>query len=244
MQKKLYNPLPWDSEFFGLRIARYTSDHLTDEAAGEALESCRREGIDCLYLLLADDAGSLAAAEHAHLQAVDTRLTLARPLAGHEPAASPYLIRPADPSDLPQLRTIARTAHHDSRFYSDPHFDRARCDALYQTWIERSCQGYANRTLVAEIKGQPAGYVSCHLSDAGEGSIGLFAVAEHARGNGVGGALVRSALGYFQQAGMRTAQVVTQERNRLAQRTYERNGFAVRSRQLWFHSWPNSKDWS
>jgi dTDP-4-amino-4,6-dideoxy-D-galactose acyltransferase len=237
MQKKLYNPLPWDSEFFGLRIARYASDHLTDEAALEALESCRREGIDCLYLLLADDAESLAAAEHAHLQAVDARLTLARPLAGPA-AASPYLIRPADPSDLPLLRDIARSAHHDSRFYNDPHFDRARCDALYETWIERSCQGFASRTLVAEIEGAPAGYISCHLSDAGQGSIGLFAVASHARGNGVGGALIRSSLAYFHQAGMRTAQVVTQERNKLAQHTYERNGFAVLSRQLWFHSWP------
>jgi hypothetical protein len=71
------------------------------------------------------------------------------------PAPAPVdpRVRPAESRDLPALRAIARTSHHDSRFYCDARFSRARCDALYETWIEKSCQGGAAAVLVADLDG-------------------------------------------------------------------------------------------
>ena len=54
---------------------------------------------------------------------------------------SEALVRSAELADLPALQGIAGHSHTDSRFYADAHFPRHLCDALYSTWITRSCTG-------------------------------------------------------------------------------------------------------
>ena len=125
---------------------------------------------------------------------------------------------------------IARRSHRDSRFYHDPAFDRVRCDELYATWIRRSCQGWADTVLVATDHGQPAGY----LTRKGN-SIGLVAVADRARGRGLGTQLVQAAQRYFYSSGAAYAEVVTQGRNQAARELYLRCGFRVVNAQHWYH---------
>lgn len=236
MQRETCKQLAWDSEFFGVGIAQYSGDGLTAESADAALEFCRQRDVRCLYLLLPDDPAVRAAAESQGFDYVDTRVTLVNQ-AVTRLGEVPDSIRIAEPDDLPALRSIARASHHDTRFYFDPHFDRRRCDALYETWITRSCEGWVDRTFVALHEGRPSGYITCKLSDTGVGSIGLFAVAETARGKGHGTTLIKAALAYFEDSGMHSVQVVTQLRNTQAQRAYERSGFVTQSRRLWFHAW-------
>ncbi len=225
--------LAWDSEFFGMRIARYNGDELTDSSATAALAFCRERRIDCLYLLLSDATVATSRGFH-H---VDTRLTLACDLRRAVIPAREHSCRVSSPSDIPILREIARISHRDSRFYSDSNFDRSRCDALYETWIERSCEGWADRTLVADYEGRPEGYITCSLSNSGVGSIGLFAVAEAARGKGIGTDLITASLTYFRDSGMHSVEVVTQLRNTAGQHVYQRCGFVPASRLFWFHAW-------
>ena len=142
--------LEWDSEFFGRRIARVTASPFTAFEAGEVLAWARAERIDCLYLLVdAGDAVGIRSAEVAGFRLVDLRVTLGRPLRGGEalPAARPDAVRPSTPADVPALRRIARTSHRDSRFYADPRFPEALCDAFYQRWIERRCAEEASAVL-------------------------------------------------------------------------------------------------
>jgi len=110
---------------------------------------------------------------------------------------------------------------------------RARADALYETWIDKSCSGSAAAVLVADVDGAPAGYVTC---DA-DGRIGLFAVAEHARNRGVGAALVASALRWFAAQGVDEVRVATQGRNVAAQQLYQAAGFRTEALKLWYHRW-------
>ena len=132
MHREACKELPWDSEFFGVRVAQYSGDRLTEESAAAALEFCRERWIDCLYLLLADDPATKAVAASHGFQQVDTRLTLGRTFADGVPGETPH-VRAAEPSDLPALREIARVSHRDTRFYFDPNFERSRCDALPAT---------------------------------------------------------------------------------------------------------------
>ena len=134
------------------------------------------------------------------------------------------------------LRGIARTGHRDTRFYSDEHFDRMKCDLLYETWIENSFRGFAQAVLVAEVEGKPAAYLTCHLKDQ-ESQIGLVGVGESSRGMGLGTKLVQHFFSWSREQGARRAIVVTQGRNLGAQRLYQRNGFQTVSLQLWYHRW-------
>src|SRR5271157_3135956 len=231
--------LDWDSEFFACNIARLTSERLTEDTTARARSWCECNRIDCLYFLAdAADPTTVSLAENNGFRLVDIRLTLERHLKD-VPPATPVAgaIRVGTTLDGPVLRLIASQSHRDSRFYHDPHFPRSRCDALYETWIEKSLNGYAEAVLVAELEGKAVGYVSCHLPSPTTGQIGLFAVDSNARRMGLGHALVRESLRWFASKGALQVSVVTQGRNVSAQRMYQRCGFETQSLQLWYHRW-------
>ena len=225
--------LPWDTEFWGVRIARVEGETMTAERAVELEEWAAANEVACLYLLAGEDPATAHAAEDAGYRLMDVRVGLARRAA--EPPADPR-VRPFAPGDLDALRAIARTSHGATRFYADPRFPRERCDDLYDVWITRSTEGWADAVLVAEHGGRPAGYLSVHAGEQ-RASIGLFAVAQEARGSGLGGALVDAAVGWAAARGRAEIDVVTQGRSAAALRVYERRGFAVESLGFWFHKW-------
>lgn len=228
--------LDWDSTFFGFRIARLGQGLLTRRILSDALAWCSGEQIRCLYFLAsADSPETTELAESNGFKLADVRVTLARESkADRKPTES---VRSFKESDLPSLRAIAAVSHRDSRFYYDPGFSNQRCDELYETWIERSCHGYADTVLVAESHGEPAGYISCHLHPNGIGTIGLLAVEGRSRGLGLGGQLIAGALRYLEEAGSKRVTVVTQGRNCAAQRLYQHCGFRSASVELWYHRW-------
>jgi ribosomal protein S18 acetylase RimI-like enzyme len=226
--------LPWDTEFFGIRIARIHGAIARDDMP--VIEDwCAKESIRCAYLLTGSgDAETIRVAEDHHFHLTDLRLTLERRLsAGME---MPTCVRPARENDIPELVNMARVNHTDSRFYYDPGFPRERCDALYATWAEKSCRGWADAVFVAEQDGRTAGYITCH-DDKSSGRIGLVGVAGWARGGGLGRELLQASLSFFASRNLPSVTVVTQLRNVGAQRLYQRNGFVARSLELWYHRW-------
>jgi dTDP-4-amino-4,6-dideoxy-D-galactose acyltransferase len=237
--------LPWDTNFFGRRIARVREHRLDPHRTKEILEWCRVQSIECLYFLAdSDHAETVRLAENHGFRFVDIRVTLQQSIRGQQSAPKDHradaaaMIRLARASDIPFLQAIARNCHSDSRFYYDPGFPTASCEALYETWIKRSCEDYADAVLVAELDDQPVGYVSCHLrADPPHGQIGLVGLAEQARGHGLGQILVNRSLDWFAQHNISQVSVVTQGRNVAAQRLYQRCGFLIQSVQLWFHRW-------
>jgi dTDP-4-amino-4,6-dideoxy-D-galactose acyltransferase len=233
--------LDWDSEFFGRRIAQVSGHRLDAALADDILAWAKRHAVECLYFLAdADDPATGRVAEERGFRQVDVRVTLERRLDGLlAPAddASHGLVRPAVANDRPALRALARVSHRDSRFYHDPGFPAARCDDLYETWIDKSVSGYAERVLVVDHDETAVGYVSCHFSDADNASIGLFAVSPAHQGRGAGRALLAAALRWFAEHGRRRVTVVTQGRNARAQRLYEGGGFTRHAVQLWYHRW-------
>ena len=233
--------LEWDSRFFGFRIARITQNQLTPERVKVLLSWCDAMGIACLYFLAdSSDRHTLWLAQDAGFRAVDLRVTLETGVevhGGEREGIRPGSVRPSTPADVSELRTIARQSHRTSRFYYDPNFPTATCDALYETWIAKSCEGYADVVLVGERDRRVTGYVSCHLDGAETGKIGLLAVAPDAQGTGVGRLLVEASQRWFAQQGIRRVTVVTQGRNAQAQRLYQRCGFITRSVGEWYHRW-------
>lgn len=233
--------LAWDSDFWGVRIARARADVLTPESVDQIDAWSRRASVRCLYLLArSDSAETQQLADDHRFRQADVRVTFRRSGPKADPSYSRIgaVIRNALPADLSELRNIARTSYHDTRFYYDPRFPKDRCDTFYETWITRSCEGYADGVLVAELDNKPVGYVTCHIDSlAGRGSIGLVGVGASVQGSGVGRKLVLSALKWFAERDLSEVSVVTQGRNIGAQRLYQRCGFLTHSVHLWYHKW-------
>jgi dTDP-4-amino-4,6-dideoxy-D-galactose acyltransferase len=233
--------LEWDSAHFGYRIARAAGNRLDRSNLGAMLAWCETHQIDCLYFLAdSHDGQTIRLAEATQFSLVDVRLTLDRHLDRTTtpcPVSAGLTIREWRPGDLAALRAIARQSYRDTRFYYDGHFATASVDALYETWIEKSCRGYADAVLVAEAEQQAAGYLSCHILDGAWGQVGLVGVHPAWQGQGIGHALVDSALGWFAARGLQQVRIVTQGRNIAAQRLYGCCGFLPRTLQLWYHRW-------
>jgi dTDP-4-amino-4,6-dideoxy-D-galactose acyltransferase len=233
--------LDWDSQFFELRIARLNRQSLDEASLKETLSWCRSNHIDCVYFLAnSEDARSCRLADRNGFFQTDVRMTLERRLSLNDLMPPPGgTVRPAREGDFSALRAIAREGHRDTRFHFDEHFDRAKCDLLYETWIENSFKGFAQAVLVAEAEGAAVGYITCHLENEAS-RIGIVGVADGQRGAGLGTHLVRHFLAWSVRQGARKATVVTQGRNVPAQRLYQRTGFVTASFQLWYHRWSTS----
>ncbi len=241
--------LPWDTEFFGFRIARVLGDRLTPRLAQQLDTWCREQRIRCLYFLAdASDEKISQVAQEAGFQLVDVRITFGRrlsPLIASQASGvgSAAVVRPVCIGDMAELQRIARESHRTTRFFHDANFPRSLSERLYETWIRVSCEGYADQVLVAEHEGVPVAYVTCHLEGGRrKGRIGLVAVHSQAQGKGIGQAMVRSALEWFGARDVEEVSIVTQERNREAQQLYERFGFCARDRKLWYHKWYEPMD--
>lgn len=220
--------LDWDSAFFGVRIARIDVAEPSAEVIARADEWCRREQIACLYVLADRRMDAMAGSEP-----VDVRVTLGTDSLGDvsQPRGA---VRDATLADIPALRALAATNHHDTRFYADVRF-AAQADQLYEDWIEKSVRGGAAAVLIPDEPGV-TGYITC--VDDGDGArIGLLGVATPARGRGLGRALIGAALDWFSASRPGSVSVVTQGRNTAARRAYEACGFAVVRTQYWYHRW-------
>jgi dTDP-4-amino-4,6-dideoxy-D-galactose acyltransferase len=239
--------LEWDTSFFGRRIGSISGAGIDAASLTEALNDAREQNVECLYALSpVDDMEAIRALSTAGGRLVDVRMTFERPLepgpAVPEPGSargSPgaVALRPSQPSDVPALRALASHSHGSSRFYADGRFPAQRCDELFATWIEKSCSGWADLVLVAEVDGAPRGYVTGHARENNRAEIGLVAVDPLAQGHGAGSRLVEAALAAFRARGLTHSTVVTQGRNLPAQRLYQSRGFRTQRLQVWHHLW-------
>jgi len=234
--------LEWDSEFFAKRIGTVERSRLTPDLVQQIDIWRRSQRVDCLYLLAdPDDYITLRLATESGFRLVDVRVSLTLDRRGPVPATAAsdgIAVRPAQAGEIDDLAKMARENHQDSRFFFDPCFPDEACRRLYETWLLRSSDGYADAVLAATLHGRLAGYVTLHRSQGGEEArIGLLGVDEKARGQHVGDALLTGALEWFITQGQEQVTVVTQGRNLAAQRLYQRHGFVTGSMSLWYHWW-------
>ncbi len=231
--------LEWDSEFFGLKIARVTARSLDGSLADAVERWCRKRAVECVYYLSpGDDFRSHRTAWKHGFEFVDVRVTLQREIPGGDSApADSGTLRRASEEDIPALKAIAGSVFGISRFHADSRFSREKADGLYRVWVEKSCRGYADAVLVAEESGEPAGFATLRVVEDGVGRLELLGVASGQRGRGVGGRLVQGVLEWCRERGLGRVFTITQGCNTAAQRLYQRAGFSPGGVEIWFHRW-------
>jgi dTDP-4-amino-4,6-dideoxy-D-galactose acyltransferase len=173
------------------------------------------------------------------------------PTRGHYPAAPggltpelmirPYPQGPASPA----LVELALAAGVHSRFRVDRRIPAGRFTGLFQTWIQRSTRHeLADAVLVAAPSDRPEEILAMvTLSETGgTGHIDLVAVAEAARGRGLGLQMLQAAESWMLGRGAKMAQVVSQRANRPACGLYQRAGYHVLDVKHVYHFWTQEAD--
>lgn len=246
MRELLYKLLPWDSEFFGLRIGQAYFRPISQGNVHELFQWANKNSVECIYHLVDfGDAGSISICERNGFRLTDMRLTFGLEMPQDDVAqvpsdtvAAPIQLRLASSEDIPLLKKIARSSYRHTRFYVDDGFSNELCDRLYETWIDKSCNGYADAVWVAAIDSKPVGYLTCDVDrETLHGQIGLVGIDSAVQGRGIGKALLAKSLEWFEQSGVSSVTVVTQARNIPAQRLYQGGGFRTVRVDAWYHKW-------
>jgi dTDP-4-amino-4,6-dideoxy-D-galactose acyltransferase len=243
---ELLQLLPWDTEFFGLRIGRVLLSRLDPDRLGAIIDLAEREQFQCLYFQAEpDDDETVSLAEEGGFHLVDVRIVLEHPFDGR-PAPVPRFPVPEDirmmaprPEDVPTLEEIAVGIGHTSRFCFDRRFPPDTCPRLYRAWLHKAIADDHDSVIVAHLPEGAVGLIACGLQADKVGVIQLAGVRSGRRGRGVGTALVQGSLDWFRAQGVDRVEVTTQARNVPAQRLYQQMGFFTRRMTLYYHKWMN-----
>jgi GNAT superfamily N-acetyltransferase len=215
--------LEWDSEFFGVPIARA---EIADDTVAAAVDGARGLGVQCLYLVVPNaHPSSLEDAIRRGGRLVDLRLTLEL----EAPTAFPPAVREATPDDVALLVPHARRLSSSSRFRADPRFSPEAVEEMYEIWLER-----CGRDGVVIVPNESLeGFVGTR-KEQGVVSVDLVYVDPTSRGRGVAARLVQAAVAGAQG---RRARVATQAWNLAAQRLYYGLGVRPRALDAIVHLW-------
>jgi len=239
---ELVSIMRWDSDFFGYPVGFLGCRRLTpaiQRLVGNFTSTHRVVLLE--YLCNCHDRLSVQTAEQAGYSFVDIRLTLEHALRQAPAAALPAgtrVIR-AESSHIPVLRQMASELYLDSRYFFDPHFDRAKVKEFYESWIEKAVLGkFDDYCLLLVREGSaPLAFCTIRKGRPKTANIGLFGVGPDAQGGGVAGPFLNHVLGRLHAEGLEMVEVVTQGRNYRAQRVYQRCGFVTKTTELWYHKW-------
>ena len=228
--------LAWDSEFFGIKIGQLCGRG-NKEMLHELVANSIAADFKCLYSLVdCDDSRMVYSLPRCGFSLVDVRIELARDVADPIRQAEAYQLYLGTEADVEQLTSAARGTFSKSRFYSDPHFPKDRCDQLYDEWIRRDCTTEDRFTVVAKCNGQLAGFWSASITGS-VGQTGLGFVSPDFRGKGVPAAMSSYMSDQLERCGVGLLKAATQGSNVAAVRMHLNCGFKFTGTKLWYHAW-------
>lgn len=233
--------LPWDSEFFDLRVGRISiKNGFPIELLTSEIEKAREEGYELLYVFLSknqnltnqfltDNNGKLVDKK------VIYELTISKVQSNKHIEVEDY----KEVELHSELLNLAYLSGRCSRFLLDEKITENLFKKLYKEWIIKSLSGkLADKVFVAKDKNQIIGFVTLKIKN-GVGEIGLIAVSEKAQGKKVGTKLMDACVHYLHENSIETLIVSTQIINNHACGFYENYGFTVKSITTVYHFWMN-----
>lgn len=237
--KKNYEILDWDSERFGYKVAKITTEDVDNKSFRNLLKDLSSKGIRLVYFFVPPKNKSLnrvAVRNKGFL--VDEKVTYLKELPKKSRkkkhvGIKSYLKRKL----VPRLRFLSLEAGVYSRYRVDPHCEKGEFEKLYTEWIKNSLSGKIARDVLVYLnKGKEIGFITMGEKN-GRCNIGLIAVDPAFRSEGVGGKLLDAAFDKAVRWGYREMDVVTQMGNIGACRFYEKNGFKLESVVNIYHFW-------
>lgn len=229
MSKYDITELGFDSDLFDVACCKVViNERLTEGEFDALLSETQAYSFVTINNVCSDSFNRYLLGARSNAFLTDTPVTL---LKNAEGAPVQSDIRPASAEDLAALEKIAATAFSKSRFASDPLLNKEKVGELYSLWVKNA---FLNKEKTVLTSCACDGFVICDFSSE-RCHIDLLAVAESARGKGVGKKLLLEAERLAAEFGCKEMLVGTQAANVSALRLYEKCGFRVAFTSQTYH---------
>jgi dTDP-4-amino-4,6-dideoxy-D-galactose acyltransferase len=221
--------LHWDTDFFGYEVVRAV------DFAGAAEEVVRINQYQAkLIYVFAEQA-----IEHlpANFFLADEKVVFKQKLQAHAvaPLVQTEIIELFEPNKA--LVDLALQSGLYSRFKVDENFKNQEFERLYTKWIENSFDTGKNARVFGYVSEEKLlGFVTLGVKN-NIPDIGLIAVDEQARGQGIGSKLLQFLYALLLHEQQQELTVTTQGKNLPAMAFYQKNFFEVFSTTYIYHVW-------
>ncbi len=237
--------LDWDTQFFGMKMGQVLlpskpePPNFSELAWLHTLDTAQHENFQFLYCPIDVAYPEVATIIASHGAMIgDVLVTFVRSCSKDvQKTNSHFKLMDATQEELTDILEIAAPSFRDSRFMKDPHFDRAKAEQFYPSWLRESFSNN-EKILVVKEKQQVCGFISLKPDPSTKTLvIRLIAVKSSDQGKGIGQILVHQAINMAIDLKYHQVQVGTQLTNTAAINLYEKNGFRMISAKYRYHIW-------
>jgi dTDP-4-amino-4,6-dideoxy-D-galactose acyltransferase len=223
--------LEWDSEFFGYPVGQIQIEKPDRENISNAIKNSME--FKLVYLISPQRIDFAVTG----LKLVDIKTRLGKQIKS-KPNYSFQKIHEYTGVEDDQLKSLALQSGIYSRFKIDSNFINGEFEKLYLKWISDSInKTIADKIIVYEDGNKNYnGFITIIFKEQFS-EIGLIAVDEKSRGNGIGKALLDYADHCTISRKFNKIEVVTQLENISAMKLYKKCGYKIISTKYIYHLW-------
>ena len=229
--------IPWDTEFFGFKVARVDFDSITAEKGLKLLNEMYDQNVRLGYYVGKSAIDQkLLDNDYFSMHLVITRVPILKNLIKidniHKNIHSYSESYPDE-----NLIKLAQLAGAQGRFGNDPNITEEQCNGIFKNWIINSVnRKMASDVLVYKENNEIVGFSTLQVGN-GVGYAPLFAVAREYEGKGISFALMRAAESVMFSKGVTKVLSGTQNLNKKALAIYRRYGFEIKEPEYVYHFW-------
>jgi N-acetylglutamate synthase-like GNAT family acetyltransferase len=234
--------LKWDTKFWGIKIGYLSSRFLTKNIIYRVSKFVKNNSITMVQFLSDfNDQSTIYLAEKNNFSFKDIRVTLKKNIKSSFFFKNKnFSYRIANKNDLPKIKDIIKDLYLDSRYNFDINFKKSKINQFYYAWVKKSINGtFDDFCYLVLRKGIVIGFCTIKLIEKSIGKIGLFGIKKSFQGMGAASALLKYTESKLSLKNVNKLIVITQGRNNIAQRVYQKNKFYNSSAEIWYHKWYN-----
>jgi dTDP-4-amino-4,6-dideoxy-D-galactose acyltransferase len=231
----VFDKLSWDSTFFNRKIGKITlGESIYDSDLRREFLRLKDLGYNLIYIF-SEKANQISQQVFTEfdINHVDTKLIYSASIK----SISSAVILPTYVGEANLLYNLAFQSGEFSRFKIDQNIGKEHFERLYIEWINNSLYSdFADYIPVYVVDNVIVGFATLKVS-RDVGVIGLIAVDNNYRSQGIGKSLMNSIANYLIEHGINNIEVATQLANKPACAFYEKMGFKVKSQTNIYHLW-------